>query len=36
MLMIFTGSVYCVQVESSWMFIWMLPSPVTQATSASG
>src|SRR4029079_10069816 len=35
-LMIFTGSWYCVQVESSWMHIWIDDSPVTQATSASG
>ncbi|MNH28077.1 hypothetical protein D3C79_882170 [compost metagenome] len=35
-LTIFTGRPYCMQVDSSWMFIWMLPSPVTQATSWSG
>src|SRR3569623_2029617 len=34
--MILIGRPYCRQVESSCMHIWMLPSPVTQATVASG
>ena len=35
-LMILTGRLYCVQVDSSWMHIWMEPSPVMQATGTSG
>jgi hypothetical protein len=33
---ILTGVLYCRQVDSSWMHIWMLPSPVMQKTSLSG
>ena len=34
--MILTGRLYCLQVDSSWMHIWIEPSPVTQATWAPG
>ncbi len=34
--MIFGVRWYCLQVASSWMHIWIEPSPVTQATVASG
>ena len=34
--MILIGRPYWRQVDSSWMHIWMLASPVTQHTSASG
>jgi hypothetical protein len=34
--MTFTGVSYCLQVDSSWMHIWIEPSPVMQNTSASG
>ncbi|MNT25318.1 hypothetical protein D3C71_2194950 [compost metagenome] len=32
----FTGVWYCLAVDSSWMFIWIEPSPVMQATCAFG
>src|ERR1700748_398227 len=34
--MILTGVLYCRQVDSSWMHIWIEPSPVMQTTSSSG
>ena len=34
--MILTGRLYSLQVDSSWMHIWMEPSPVMQATGVSG
>src|SRR4029079_16422246 len=34
--MILIGVLYCRQGESSWMHIWIEPSPVTQTTSAPG
>ncbi len=34
--MILGVSRYCLQVDSSWMHIWIDASPVTQATTASG
>ena len=33
---IFTGRSYCTTVASSWMFIWMLPSPAMSITMPSG
>ena len=33
---IFTGSLFSTTVISSWMFIWMLPSPAMSMTMASG
>ena len=32
----FTGMLYCTAVASSWMFIWMLPSPAMSTTSRPG